>query len=277
MSYRLYGAPAPFETESPNSWLQRVAHRYDLSFRELQEAVGVSWETDIDTSLSREDYGLITMACCRPVFETNLMYSVFCLGGSAAFARSDAKGRPLYNFCIGCLQEDLTPYLRIEWRLDVWTVCPKHLCRMQDRCGSCGRPWRMDRAVLRERQSRASSLAHCQSCGQDQRKFICEAPSDDLSDDAEVGRAVVSALANRHAVICRGQLRTRVPVEYVLSLLRRSRAKVGGITEDRFVNLLIDRTTTMGIERRLALQRMGAQPAPPARLAVTFACYDTAR
>lgn len=253
MTYRLYGAPAPLPAESPNSWLQRIAHRYDLCFADLQDALGARWAKDADLEISREGYGAMARVCGRPVAETALMYSVFCVGRGADVSLWDPKGRPLYRFCLGCFQDDAVPYLRIEWRLSPWTVCPRHLCRLRAGCAGCGKPWRMEAAVLRERSSKARTLAHCQWCGLDQRTIDWGSPSPKLAGAAALGRAVVSALANGHAVVTRGLWTNRVNVSFLL--LNLDRVKVG--SGEEYVNLVMDQTATIGIERQLALKRAG--------------------
>lgn len=275
MNYRLYGVPSPLSAESTNSWLQRIAHRYDLSFSDLQDAFGVKWESDADLKVTREAYGAIARVCGRPVSETNLMYSIFCLGQGAEVALADRDGLPIYRFCVACFQDDAIPYLRIEWRLWPWTVCPKHLCRLRSSCGGCGRDWRMEGAVLRERRSKARSLAHCRWCGLDQRRLARSAPSAQLITEAERGRAVISALANRYAEIVRGLSRTRVSVSFLLANLDRLTPRSVAVRQE-YVSLVIDRTATIGIERRLALARSGVNADLPGRLRVSFDRYHLA-
>ncbi|WP_415657731.1 TniQ family protein [Roseateles sp.] len=269
MPYRLHGAPAPFPTESPNSWLQRLAYRYDLGFADLQEAVGARWNLDADVELSRPAYGALARACGRPVAETSLMYSIFCAGLGAQVALGDSDGRPLYKFCLACFQEDAVPYLRIEWRLRPWKACPQHLCSLRRACGACGKAWRMENAVLRERHSKARTLAHCRWCGFDQRKMPRDMPSPNLARDAARGRAVLSALANRHAEVVRGGSITRVSASFLLSNLHRAQPLATAVDES-FVNLVIDRTATIGKERWLALQRAGIAPQQPGRLCILY-------
>lgn len=269
MPYRLHGAPAPFPTESPNSWLQRLAYRYDLGFADLQEAVGARWNLDADVELSRQAYGALARACGRPVAETSLMYSIFCAGLGAQVALGDSDGRPLYKFCLACFQEDAVPYLRIEWRLRPWKACPQHLCSLRRACGACGKAWRMENAVLRERHSKARTLAHCRWCGFDQRKMPRDMPSTRLARDAARGRAVLSALANRHAQVVRGLSNIRVSVSFLLSNLHRAQPLADAVDEG-FVNLVIDRTPTLGRERWLALQRAGVAAQQPARLSILY-------
>jgi len=266
MTYRLHGAPAPFPTESPNSWLQRIAHRYDLSFAELQDALGARWTTDADVEISRQAYGAIARVCGRPVAETSLMYSMLGVGQGATVALRDPEGRPLYRFCVGCFQDDTVPHLRIEWRLMPWKVCPQHLCRLQSRCVGCHKPWMMETAVLRDRRSKARTLAHCRWCGLDQRQTVREQPSPKLAYAADFGRAVVSALANRHAVIARGLSTTRVNVSFLLKNLDH----VTVWREERYVNLVMDQAPTIGTERRLALQRAGVDVELRGRTGVLF-------
>lgn len=162
--------------------------------------MGARWTTDADVEISRQAYGAIARVCGRPVAETSLMYSMLGVGQGATVALRDPEGRPLYRFCVGCFQDDTVPHLRIEWRLMPWKVCPQHLCRLQSRCVGCHKPWKMETAVLRDRRSKARTLAHCRWCGLDQRQTVREQPSPKLAYAADFGRAVVSALANRHRV-----------------------------------------------------------------------------
>ncbi|MBU18132.1 MAG: hypothetical protein CL725_10600 [Chloroflexi bacterium] len=269
MTYRLHGAPAPFPTESPNSWLQRIAHRYDLGFADLQNTLGTRWTTDADLEMRGPAYGAIARVCGRPLTEVSLMYSIFGVGQGARVAIRDKERRPVYRFCVGCFQEDTVPHLRIEWRLAPWEACPRHLCRLRSSCVGCRKPWRMEAAVLRERASKAHTLAHCRWCGLDQRQTVTEKPSPNLTDAAKLGCAVVSALANGHAVITRGLSTFQVDVSFVLSNLHLLSAG----RNEAYVNLVVDRTATVGVERRLALRRAGVDAKLRGRTRVLYDRY----
>lgn len=44
------------------------------------------------------------------------------------------------KFCLRCLQEDLRPYFRREWRLKTVDKCSKHQIDLFDRCKNCAKP-----------------------------------------------------------------------------------------------------------------------------------------
>jgi len=278
--YRLYGAPRPLVAESANSYLQRLAHRYDLKFPALKRSLGLDWDEDVDLQLDWPAFQRIAAVCGVPQSDYSLMYwTLSRIGGNPTlrpFLLFDSVDRPRYRFCRECWRGDHTPYCRIEWRFQHWTACPRHCISLAETCASCSEPWPMHRALLSGGRSRAHSLAHCTMCGADQRiaRQLLEAGT---AEEIQLGRAVVSAVAQGHADLRKGASCTRISLVQLLRLVEDDACKPA-TQEQPPVTLVIDRTPTIGRERQLALWREGKQPghALPA-LDVQYRRYSLAR
>ena len=80
------------------------------------------------------------------------------------------KNEPLplaYPRCIPCLEEDELPYARITHRLGFVVCCPKHKVLLVQKCHACGQPLPFPN----------SQPFFCESCDQDQRDAVTDAPN----------------------------------------------------------------------------------------------------
>ena len=77
-----------------------------------------------------------------------------------SLAHRNAVRRSSIMFCPQCLNEDSTPYLRMQWRCSWITTCDKHQCLLLDRCPHCEYPIHPHRYSFS-----IPSFNHCSSCG----------------------------------------------------------------------------------------------------------------
>lgn len=144
--------PQPEPLEAFTSYLMRLAEanriKYpcDLGHRLFpgQNPYGIGILTDhVPVSFD----SVPQQACCS---ETQLLATTFHHLGRK-FGRA-TKGKALSSFLHGaialslrycplCLQEQ--PYYRLTWRFLSLTGCPRHGCRLFDRCGTCNQPIRL--------------------------------------------------------------------------------------------------------------------------------------
>lgn len=74
------------------------------------------------------------------------------------------------QFCPQCLAEDQDPYFRREWRLALFTFCPRHKTMMYDSCPSCGMRISYSRHDRFREVEKTSAIHECVYCGADLRK-----------------------------------------------------------------------------------------------------------
>lgn len=79
------------------------------------------------------------------------------------------------QYCPHCLEEDVIPYFRLNWRLAFYTFCPKHQIMLHDRCHQCQQPVAFHRVELgKANLLEASSMDHCWNCN----SLLSEAPQE---------------------------------------------------------------------------------------------------
>lgn len=258
--YRLYGVLPPFPRESPNSFLQRLSQRYALSFGSLQQAVGFAWNNDADLDLGAEEYASLARTCGLGVNEFSLMFTMFrsIRGRRRLHNMLMFDGpRARYRFCDGCWRQDAVPYLRNEWRFVDWEVCPVHRVSLREACGRCTMPWPLHFAQLAGGNwSRATHLAQCAHCGFDQRRDKPQPIERNCEPLIARGRAIVSAAGHGHFEVSDGVNRLRVDLAYLPAVLVD-----GWVAQRDHIDIVRDRTQTIGRERRLILERAGRWPA----------------
>lgn len=88
-----------------------------------------------------------------------------------AFGSRNRKHHGGLQYCPHCLQEDKTPYFRLEWRLAWHTACPIHEAFLIDRCPYCLAPLEPHRL-----SATAGHLAVCATCNCDLRTFTSAEP-----------------------------------------------------------------------------------------------------
>jgi len=261
---RFYGVSHPFETESANSFLQRLSAQYSLSFPKLKRALGIDWGTDPDCTLTPETFGRIAQVCGLAPASFALMRTAFtAIAESPELAdliRFLPGGRPHYRFCVDCWSADHVPHLRLEWRLQHWTVCPVHRRGLNDRCARCQQEWSHETALLARSGGSAYALSNCPKCGHDQRRTAVNNGSHStgqVEEEIGLGRAVMAALCSGFFMVSGRGGRERLDISYLPDLLKASAENSRLSFQPASVRLVRDHTTRVSLERRLARERCG--------------------
>ena len=165
--------PPPQPLESFTSYLARVAEangkrRYSQVNPFIDEYRSISRFADFPL----RSFGLLpAITLCS---EAELLRTTFYHVGMKFGTVSDARWLPRFlagviasslRYCPLCLQEAL--YYSLPWRFHLLTGCPKHACRLLERCGHCGCPVSIFPTPLR--------IGICPTCGGDLRECIFSA------------------------------------------------------------------------------------------------------
>lgn len=137
------------------------------------------WTRDPDRGLSDEHLSALTvvsgiesatfhLATLRPTAVAVTQTSIENLAiwpWVLAFGSRNRKRHGGLQYCPHCLQDDKTPYFRLEWRLAWHTNCPIHEVLLMDRCPNCNAPLEPHRLL-----AEAGHLAVCATCKGDLRE-----------------------------------------------------------------------------------------------------------
>jgi len=154
-----FTVPKPQEDELLSSWLVRVALAHDTlpwTFMNLHfpEYHNLPFSRDLDVwapddmlvKLAKKSgytYEQIYSLTLRSYIGTVLpQFNPSC--GNVYFSYIKVRGRSNQSFgqkfCSRCLEDDLVPYFRREWRLKAIDECQKHQIPLLDRCEHCAKP-----------------------------------------------------------------------------------------------------------------------------------------
>ena len=150
--------PHPYQGECLSCWLVRCAHANGMKAQTFcDRAFGKEhqiWNRDIDRlapewlcNIMSEKTGTTKKATRRTTFK---LYEkrLFPILHPASQLRWVIPLK-LYHrkhlgyamqYCPMCLTEDKEAYYRLQWRLALYTFCPKHRIYLHDRCHTCGAP-----------------------------------------------------------------------------------------------------------------------------------------
>lgn len=161
--------PQPQLYESTSSWLARVACMHGAPVSKILD--------DLDLSRNRDwDIGVGSRGAARMAQGTNLPPATLqgFVSRFDAFRRNrwlrrwlrlSERGTARSGFCPNCLRQDVVPYLRFEWRMRYWLICPTHGNRILTFCPAC----QFSDPVAVDGQHNAVPFAGCGKCGADLR------------------------------------------------------------------------------------------------------------
>lgn len=139
----LVGVPAPYEFESPASWISRAALSQGIRVRELLDFFGMDREIDIDMGLTPRKSLIIASTCGLSErtfrFSTRMFASMRSLDQTGKnFLLPFSEKSSQYRYCPGCLHQQRVKHFPVHWRFKAWRCCPIHQCLMEERCPHCG-------------------------------------------------------------------------------------------------------------------------------------------
>ena len=183
---RLWPAhPHPLPDELLSSWIVRVAQANAIKLQTLSWQLfgnGKSpWNRDIDRSAPP---WLLRVLCehtgCNywNVFHTSLaiyrgwLYPRRRTCGQLHWVlpvKVEGMRRTAFSqqYCPACLAEDAVPYFRKQWRLALFTYCPKHRIELYDECPGCHAPVAVYRGDFGRELKDALPMHVCSSCETD--------------------------------------------------------------------------------------------------------------
>lgn len=171
-NYRLLVAPRVIETESPASWLLRLCYFHQLKFNDVFTSHHLSPPTDIDITSYCKLFKRFAYSGDLTPNHLNAISKWFepLVTSSRAeqAVHKEINGRPYSHFCPHCLESDKIPHLRPEWRLRFWAICPKHQCKMVDKCPECGEHQHTNKVNLSlDEVKNEHPLKYCVHCSSD--------------------------------------------------------------------------------------------------------------
>lgn len=187
--------PHPLKGESLSCWIVRIAHANGLkiqTFCDLEFGKDFQiWNRDIDRNAP--EWLLATMrdktgtpikqvrSTTAKLYEKRLFPRLHSASQLRWFMPLK-KNHRLHNgyglqYCPQCLAEDNEPYFRLQWRLALYTFCPKHRIQLADRCYHCGAEVEFHRLELgKPNQVEVDTLDCCWKCN----KPLSNAPKESV-------------------------------------------------------------------------------------------------
>ena len=179
---RLLAATDAFHNEARSSWVQRLCGAHQYSISQISEISGVRPPRfDWDRTVGQSQWSNLLELAQRQ--SDTCAQSIYCLTAleRAYGARSVLmyeSQRPCSRWCPKCLEADVTPYLRWEWRIAEVKRCTVHNVALDEKCPWCqSRLW-IDRSNLVYSGSNgAHDLRTCSACGMSlvDKRFVVDA------------------------------------------------------------------------------------------------------
>lgn len=168
---KLVAVPNIQLSESPASWLSRVALSQHVSISRLFQRWGIDSNRDIDFAFSNRSIQEVANRLTEAEGDFRIAESMLARlrtidpRGERFLLRQSGNAR--YRFCAQCMAENPTKYLRLEWRFDCWLWCPLHNCYLESKCPHCNAmvtlPVDMQRGGLK--RDGIDTLERCFHCG----------------------------------------------------------------------------------------------------------------
>jgi len=175
--------PHPLPGESLSCWIVRIAHSNGLKVQTFCDRVFGKdfqvWSRDIDRNAPDWLLSIMSRKSGTPIKQVRnttarlyekRLFPVLHPASQLRWFMPLKKHHRLNNgyglqYCPLCLKEDTEPYFRLQWRLALYTFCPKHRVLMLDRCYSCGAPVEFHRLELgKANQVEVETLDCCWRC-----------------------------------------------------------------------------------------------------------------
>lgn len=152
-------APKPLGGELLSSWLVRTALAHNTlpwTFMNLHfpEYRNIPFSRDLDVWVpddmlvkleKKSGYAFEQLYILTLRSYVGTLFPIFnpsCCNKYFSYIKVRGRSNQLFGqkFCSRCLQEDLVPYFRKEWRLKSNSACSKHQIQLSDRCENCAKP-----------------------------------------------------------------------------------------------------------------------------------------
>lgn len=150
--FNLYGAPKPKERESTSSWLHRLAQQQGESYQQIITLLKIDQIRDVDLCSQLNFRSLLAPVRQRSISEFSLASAI-----NKSVRKSVTIHKQIHTvgnlipstaFCGLCLESDIVPYLRIEWRFKFWKICPRHRINLNLKCPNCSNPMILNKSLI---------------------------------------------------------------------------------------------------------------------------------
>ena len=168
---KLVAVPNIQLSESPASWLSRVALSQHVSISQLFQRWGIDSRRDIDFAFSKRSIQEMANRLTEADGDFHIAESMLARlrtidpRGERFLLRQNGNAR--YRFCPQCMAENPTKYFRLEWRFDCWLWCPLHNCYLESKCPHCNSMVTLPVDMQRGGHERSGidTLERCFQCG----------------------------------------------------------------------------------------------------------------
>ncbi|PHR91924.1 MAG: hypothetical protein COA69_09750 [Robiginitomaculum sp.] len=141
---RLPVAPRPFRDELLSSWVARVACRYGLEARDLTQCLAERGSDKLppfdDITPNQDQIRQWARACRIDPMRLQRLSLAYRHSKRAQLWLLERIGSPM-PVCFSCFDDDCAAdrdsYIRADWVLAEYFVCPVHRQMLRDRCPSC--------------------------------------------------------------------------------------------------------------------------------------------
>jgi hypothetical protein len=162
-----FGAPSPYPTESFSSWFHRFCQQQGIGFQRALDYFQIPPNRDLDYEIDHSILQKVVATCS--IAQNHLK---FWQNISRTIQRHRAvrkklwvtpKGEATTAFCTDCLQSEVQPYLRIEWRFEFWKICPFHQKKLDHVCRNCSNQIILEKSILTA-ATPPPNLNYCKYC-----------------------------------------------------------------------------------------------------------------
>lgn len=165
--FTFLGAPTPYPTEAFSSWFHRFCLQQGIGFRRALDYFKIPQDRDLDCEIDHLILHEIVTASSIPIghfmFWKNISNTIRRHRAVRRKLRLTPRGEATTAFCTDCLQSEVQPYLRLEWRFNFWQICPLHRKKLDHVCRNCKNQIILEKSILTASRP-TPSLNHCKYC-----------------------------------------------------------------------------------------------------------------
>lgn len=162
-----FGAPSPHPTESFSSWFHRFCQQQGIGFQRALDYFQIPPNRDLDCEIDHSILQKIVATCSlapsQSTFWQNISNTIQKHRAVRKKLRVTPKGEATTAFCTECLQSEIQPYLRVEWRFNFWKICPLHRKKLDQVCRNCSNQIILEKSILTS-LAPAPNLNYCKYC-----------------------------------------------------------------------------------------------------------------
>lgn len=162
-----FGAPSPHPTESFSSWMHRFCQQQGIGLQRALDFFHIPLNQDLDCIVDHSILQRVSEICSltptQLLFWKNISSSVRKHRAVRKKLRVTPRGEATTAFCTDCLNHEVQPYHRIEWRFDFWKICPLHRKRLDHVCRNCSNQIILEKSILTS-LTPTPNLNYCKYC-----------------------------------------------------------------------------------------------------------------